>query len=144
MQQQPGVQIGLDVGDARVGVALSRSGSLAQPYATYVRAGKRAEKEILALVLKEKPELIVCGLPLSFDGTQNEQCQRVFAFAQRIQKRSGCKLIYIDEYCTSADAGELLSLAGKRGKRSEARIDAAAATLILQTYLDDSSKALIF
>jgi putative Holliday junction resolvase len=131
--------LGLDVGDALVGVAVSRSGTLAEPFKAFPRAAKEAEAEIIKLIKSQGVQLLVCGLPLSDDNKENTQCQKVRAFCDRITKRTGVEIVFVDEYCTSVDAGELLSLAGKRGRKRENRLDAAAAALILQAYLDDPS-----
>ena len=129
--------MGLDVGDALVGVAISRSGTLAEPLGAFPRAAKVAEGEIIQLIQSLSVKQLICGLPLSDDNTENIQCQKVRAFCDRIAKRTGVEIVFVDEYCTSVDAGELLSLAGKRGRKREKKLDAAAAALILQAYLDD-------
>lgn len=135
--------LGLDVGDKRVGVAmLSKGGMLATPVGTFLRAGGKAESEILTLISKHSIETVVVGLPLSDDGEKNEQCQKVEAFCRRLGKRIQVRIEFVDEYSSSYDAEEKIRSSGKRAKalKQKGIIDAAAATIILQTYLDRDTK----
>ncbi len=137
MEQAP--ILGLDVGDKRVGVAVTDQGLLlAHPVATYERAAGKAEREIIAIIEARKVSTVVAGLPLSDDGEKNQQCEKVESFCRRLQKRVDVKLEFVDEYASSYEAEARLRSAGSRGKdmKRSGKLDAAAAVLILQSYLD--------
>ena len=132
--------LGLDVGDVRVGVALSDlSALIASPFATYDRAQGRAEKAILELCQNRNVSIIVVGLPLNDDNSKNEQCLKVENFCRRLLKRVALEIHYVDEYASSVDAEERLAVSrGRKNGRGRAKgeLDAAAAAIILQTFLD--------
>lgn len=130
--------IGLDVGDKNVGTALADSqAAVAVAYKTFSRAKGVAEQEILKLIKENGIATVVAGLPLSEDGSKNEQCSKVENFCTRIKKRSGVEVVYIDEYLTSVEAEERLRNAGlKTSRGKKVAIDALSAAIILQLYLD--------
>ena len=133
--------IGLDVGDKRVGTALSDAeGRLATPHQTFERAGGRAERAIVALANEHHVRTLVVGMPYGADGSKNPQCDRVEQFCRRLQRRMRCDIIYVDEYLSSVEAEERLNQSGgKRRSRLSGEIDAASATLLLQEYLDSDA-----
>jgi putative holliday junction resolvase len=130
--------LGLDVGDKRVGVAMSRSLSgpvFALP--TLLRAQGNAEQEILSLIEKHKATTLVVGLPLGENGEATKQSDKVRSFCRRLERRAAVNIVFVDEYLSSAEALEELNL--NRADEIEARrkglIDAAAACRILEAYL---------
>jgi len=131
--------IGLDVGDKRVGVALSDPGQkFAHGVATFVRQNGKAEKEILNLIEQHKVELLVVGLPLNEGGEKTEQCCKIERFCLRLQKRAQVKVVYQDEHLTTVSSQELLA-EGKIARNKSKQLgtlDRVAAALILQEYLD--------
>ena len=130
--------LGLDVGDKRVGIALSDpGGQYAVSHPTSVRAAGRAEAEILRLIELHQIKRVVVGLPLGVDGARNEQCARVEQFCRRLCKRAVVTIIYVDEYLSSEEAKERLRTTGKNDFSKE-ELDAAAAAVILQGFLDGS------
>lgn len=134
--------LALDVGDKRVGVAISTEGSgIASVFGCFERAGGRAEGEILRLIDKENVFRLVVGLPLSDDGAENPQCAKVRAFCKRIIKRSPVELTFVDEYLSSVEAEQRLRDEGRVDGRaiSKGAIDEASAALILQSFLDNDS-----
>ena len=138
------IYIGLDVGDKRVGVALSDlSGILASPFATFDRAQGRAEKAILSLYCEKSAKCLVVGLPLSEDGAKNQQCLKVENFCRRLSKRMDLKIYYIDEYASTIEAEDKLSNRGSKRGRGGVRpdLDAASAAVILQAFLDQNRVA---
>ncbi len=147
--------LALDVGEARIGVALSdATGFLASPYATLHVS--RAEGETLAaiqrLIDETEAESLVVGLPVSLDGEIHMQGQRIQSFAALLRSVISIPLVFSDERYSTVEARRLLahpgeSASGKREKRNGRRgqvkrrqkgheIDALAATVILQDYLD--------
>ncbi|MCB0310393.1 MAG: Holliday junction resolvase RuvX [Bdellovibrionales bacterium] len=127
--------IGLDVGTVRVGVAISR-GEYAHPYATYARANKVAERAILALIAEEAIEQLVAGMPLDQDNNRTTACEMVENFCNRLVKRSRITVEYVDEYASSAEARQILEQRGERIEKESGKVDAIAAALILQRFID--------
>ena len=136
--------LGVDYGERRVGLALSDpTAMIAQPLPTLTRRkGKRPPVAPLARIAEQhRVEGIVVGLPLTPEGEDSDWTREVRAFAGRLAERSGLPVTLQDERMTSARAERAVrSLGLSRRKREEKeRIDAAAAVLILQAYLDNRS-----
>lgn len=133
--------LGLDFGRKRIGVARSDpSGMLASPHTTLVR---RLNRRPPYRTLEEIADLVgartlVMGLPLELDGSENEWCAEVREAGSRISERLGRPLVFVDERLTSVQAEEAIRSAGlrKKDREDKARIDSAAAALILQSWLD--------
>jgi len=133
--------MGVDYGTRRVGLALSDpTGTLATPLTTLVRRrGKRAPiGRILALARKHEVERFVIGLPLHPQEGENTWTAETREFGRRLRDRSGLPIHFIDESYSSAEAEARIRFVGaKRAKREEkARVDAGAAAIILQDWLD--------
>jgi putative Holliday junction resolvase len=133
--------LGLDLGERRIGVALSDpSGWLASPL--MVLRCKSREADLAAieqLVQQHGVERVIVGYPRSLDGTVGPQAQRVEKTVAQIQKRLQVPVKLWDERLSTAQAERLIHEAGKRVSRE--RIDAAAAAVILQSYLDTQQRA---
>ncbi|HEX3641843.1 MAG TPA: Holliday junction resolvase RuvX [Ktedonobacteraceae bacterium] len=145
----------LDVGEARIGVALSDStGVLASPYTTLhiSRDEEQTWKAIQKVIDETEAEGLVVGLPISLDGQLHAQGQRVQSFAKRLQEHIAIPLTLWDERLSTVEAQRLLAQRGQDegGKRQRQggqqriqskrrrhvhEIDALAATVILQDYL---------
>ncbi|MDO8750010.1 MAG: Holliday junction resolvase RuvX [Dehalococcoidia bacterium] len=130
--------LGLDVGERRIGLAISdRDGSLATPYNTIERHGlERDIAAILKLVRQEEVGTIVVGEPLSLDGSVGPQAKRTLAFYEALKAASPVPVDTWDERFSTVEAERLLREAGIAPSRNRARLDAAAAAVILQGYLD--------
>jgi putative holliday junction resolvase len=130
--------LALDVGDVRIGVALSdETGTLASGLLTLKAAGPRRDaRAVAALVREHGAGEVVVGLPLRLDGSPGPQAERIAAFAERLRRVLGVPVVTRDERLTSVAADERLAEAGVRRKDRRARIDQAAAALILQEHLD--------
>jgi putative Holliday junction resolvase len=129
--------LALDVGDKRIGLALSdETGTLARPLSTLKRASKREDFERLAALCAEyQIEKIICGLPRTLRGEEGPQARRVRRYAAELAQAIGLAIEFWDERFSSIDAQERLTAAGRKLKDKGA-IDAAAAAIILQEYLD--------
>jgi putative holliday junction resolvase len=129
----------LDVGDRRIGVALSdETGTLASGLVTVKSVGPRKDCQALAALAREHAVVeVVVGLPLRLDGALGSQAEKVVAFAERLRRVLGVPVVMRDERLTSVAAGERLAEAGVRRRDRKARIDQAAAALILQEHLDE-------
>lgn len=132
------VILALDVGEARIGVATSdETELLASPRALVRRRSDAAAIEaILRMVAEAGAGLVVVGLPVSFDGRLHAQAETVRRFAEKLRKRLAAPLVYADETLSTVRAEEQLRAAGVRPEKMRERIDAAAASVILQDYLD--------
>ncbi|MCB9030436.1 MAG: Holliday junction resolvase RuvX [Deltaproteobacteria bacterium] len=133
------IVLGIDVGDVRVGLALSdEQRKVATPYKTVQKSQGNAEKEILTLIEQRGIDTLVVGLPLNAKGEKTEQCQKVEAFCLRLQKRASITIHFVDEHLTSEAAKERLGLSGAKAQAAHKKglIDSVAASIILQEYLD--------
>ena len=131
--------MGLDIGDKRIGVAISDpSQILASPLKTIVRKDDQsAILEIAALVTQRSIGRLVIGLPYLMNGSVGEQARKVMEFTGGIKEKTGVEIVMQDERLTSFTAGQMLREADKKRKRLKKEIDAAAATVILQAHLDE-------
>lgn len=125
--------IGLDVGDRRIGVAISSpEGRLAVPLRIIERQKEPADIEAIATLARaEEATAIVVGYPLSMDGTAGQQARHIEGFARRLKKSTGLPLELWDERLTSVQAERSLT-----GSRRRGPVDDLAAAIILQAYLD--------
>ncbi|WP_374456723.1 Holliday junction resolvase RuvX [Nocardioides sp.] len=132
-----GVRLGVDPGDARIGVASSDpSGFLATPVET-VRRGKGDVRRLAQLVDELEAVEVVVGLPRSLSGAEGPAAEKVREFAARVARRVAPVPVRLcDERLTTVSAESILRDQGRRGARRRAVVDQAAAVLILQTALD--------
>jgi putative Holliday junction resolvase len=138
--------LGIDYGTRRIGLALSDpTATIAQPLPTLTRRqGKRPPVAAIAeLVRKHQAAEIVLGLPLSLAGEETDWTAEVRAFGAKLAATTGVTVSYLDERMTSVLAEQTVrSLGLKRSERERKdRIDATAALLILQAYLDRRPRA---
>ena len=133
-------KIGLDVGDVRIGVAVSDlMGLCANPRETYVRKKEDADADIAYFVeyaRREDADAFVVGLPRNMDGSEGPRAEITRAFGDALAERSGLPVIYVDERLTTVSAERLLIGADVRRDKRKKVIDKVAATIILQSYLD--------
>lgn len=136
--------VGLDVGERRIGVAVSDpTGTLARPSGVLARRGSDHEAvravalEIARLAAEDDGvQAIVVGLPRRLDGSASEMTPRVLAFADRLRAASGLPVVLQDERLSSREAESRLALREKDWRARKKKLDAAAAAVILQDYLD--------
>ena len=136
-------KVALDVGDVRIGVAVSDMlGITANPRETYVRKGKTFEDDINYFVKYAKEEdadAFVIGLPINMDGTEGPRAEVTREFGDALKEASGLQVIYVDERLTTVSAERMLIGADVRREKRKQVIDKVAATIILQSYLDGQS-----
>ena len=132
-----GVRLGIDPGDARIGVARSDpSGFLATPVET-VRRGKGDLARIAAILAEEEAVEVVVGLPRSLSGREGPAAAKVRQFAVALARRvAPVPVRLIDERMTTVSAEAMLRDRGRKGGARRAVVDQAAAVLILQQALD--------
>jgi putative Holliday junction resolvase len=128
--------LGLDVGDIRIGVALSDPlGILASPLAIVNRDDEQtAIEKIAGIVRQHEVGRVIAGLPLNMDGSMGEQAGKTMSFIAILSRYIDVPVEYRDERLTTVSARELIQ--GVRRTNRNTRYDAAAAAIILQSYLD--------
>jgi putative holliday junction resolvase len=132
--------LALDIGEKRIGVALSDAeGILASPLKIIdVESESEALKDIAALITEYGVQHIIAGLPRSMDGSLGPQSEKTIAFIAKLTPLIKVPLEFRDERLTTVTAQQMLS-GKKRGKKGiKPRYDAAAAAILLQNYLDES------
>ena len=129
--------LALDVGDRRIGIAVSDPlGLTAQPIETYTRVGYGPDtRRIAALAAQYDTRRILCGLPRNMDGTQGGQVQKVRDFAAQLEQ-AGLSVEYYDERMTTLVAESALLEANMSRADRKKKVDMVAAVVILQSYLD--------
>lgn len=128
----------LDIGDARVGVAISDPGErVASPVcvlpAQEVRSCARSFKRVLE---DWEPELLVSGLPMTLEGEEGPQAQHVRQFAQEVAAGCGLPIEFADERLSSREAKRILREKGLTEKAMRGKVDMIAASIFLQSWLD--------
>lgn len=133
--------VGLDVGDRRIGIAVSDElGMIAQPIGTLSSTGWGPDvRYIKNLADSYSARHVVCGLPQQLNGSEGIQAEKVRAFGNQLEK-AGLFVEYWDERLTSVSAERALLEGGLSRKERKAHIDKTAAALILQSYLDANSR----
>jgi putative Holliday junction resolvase len=132
-----GVRLGLDPGDARIGVARSDpSGFLATPVET-VRRGKGDLARLVKILAEEEAVEVVVGLPRSLSGGEGPAAAKVREFAAALARRiAPVPVRLVDERLTTVSAEAMLRDRGRKGSKRREVVDMAAAVLILQHALD--------
>ena len=127
----------VDYGDARTGVALSDARGLlvGSTWVVRQRNAERAAQEIAQLAREHDAERLVVGFPHNMDGTPGARAALYEDFAARLSALTGLETVLWDERRTSIDAHRILSQNGKRMKQHRDSVDAVAASLILEGYL---------
>ena len=131
--------VGLDVGDRRIGVAVSDALGITAQRLTVIERTARLEDDLAAIARvaeEQHAEAIVVGLPLTMQGEQGTQAKKIVSFAGALRTRVSCPVELLDERLTTAQGQRaLLETDASRARRKEL-IDQVAAQLILQHYLD--------
>ena len=130
--------LGIDYGDARTGLSVSDpSGFLAgSPSVIHEWNYDRLVDKLVLFIGENKIEEIVLGHPKNMDGTVGARAEKCEALAKTLEERTGVPVVLWDERRTTVAAHEILHRAGKKEKKHRENVDAVAAALILQGYLD--------
>lgn len=140
-------KIALDVGDVRIGIAVSDPmGIIAGGHETFVRT-KNIDKDmkyIVSLIKERECDTIIIGLPLNMDSSEGERVKIVKQFGDKLSKYTDVNIIYQDERWSTVSAEKALIEGGMRRDKRKTVIDKVAATIILQSYLDKINKRSIF
>ena len=130
--------MGIDLGKARTGIAISDiTESFAFPNCVITEYNE--DKMVLKVCEKIKelsPELLVIGLPKNMDGSEGFRAEECRIAASKIAEASGKKIVMWDERCTTISAHTVLNMNDTRGKKRKETVDAVAAVMILEDYLN--------
>lgn len=129
--------LGLDIGGRRIGVAISDElGMIASPIAMIERQSDVA-RQLRELIAKYGVSRLVAGLPVGLSGREGPQAEETRAFADELAADVGLPLVYWDERLSTNIAEQSLIAQGTRRDKRKQRVDAVAASVILQGYLDN-------
>lgn len=130
--------LGVDLGKARTGLAVCDKGELlASPLCVLQEHNRERLVEAIAAKAKEAgAQLLAVGLPRNMDGTEGESAQNARDIGALLEEAAGLPVAFVDERGTTITAHGYLNETNTRGKRRKAVVDAVAATVILQNYLD--------
>lgn len=129
--------LGIDFGDARVGVAVTDPlGITTQGVGTVQNTGmKKLIAELAEIIDEYKPEEIVIGMPKNMDGTEGFRAEATYKFAKRLGRVFDGKIEFVDERLTTVGAAQFLNTTNTRGDKRKSVIDTVSACLILETYM---------
>lgn len=130
--------MGIDFGMARIGIALSDDTKfLASPFETYKRKNEQDDlQHIINIIQEKKVDEIVCGLPYNMQGEEQEIAQKTREFISKLLNIYSIKVEFVDERLSSLMAEEMLKETERDWKKRKEKLDAVAASIILQDYLD--------
>jgi putative Holliday junction resolvase len=130
----------LDHGTKNIGIAFSDEMEiLATPFEVWPSLGEPTLQRLAALARAEGVQALVVGLPRHKDGSESATAPLARAFGEALAARTGLPLLFWDEHLSSAEADRLLAQRGVKAKDRKARLDAAAAAVILQDLMSDRS-----
>ncbi len=136
--------VGIDLGAARIGVAVSDElGLLAHPVET-VPAGIGAAKRIAEIVQEKNADRVIVGLPRHMNGATGTGAVDALAFAKKLETILSCPVLTWDERLTTTAANRALRDSGRKSRNSRQVVDQVAAQMILQGYLDSLQTDEIF
>lgn len=129
--------LAIDYGDARTGVAISDPSGFLAGFTTVIqsRSAKEVIQQLTGLIQTHQPQRLVMGFPRNMDGTEGPRAELYRVFAKQLEEAAGMEVILWDERRTTVDAHRILTETGNFGKKRKDKVDAVAATLILEGYL---------
>ena len=128
--------LALDIGDVRIGTAISQNQIMATPLCTIQRRTTPADiSAIMQLIDEYKPSQIVVGLPLTWDDQISIQAQKIKDFSSILAVEAQAEIVFWDERRTTIQAQEIMITNKTRRKRKKQKVDQIAAALILEDYL---------
>jgi putative Holliday junction resolvase len=134
--------LALDVGDKRIGVALSDpTGTIASILPAIRRIGHRKDLQaVLKLIQENQVERVLIGLPLLMSGEVGEQARKVRAFGEALRAVTAVPIEYRDERLSTVAAYEIMEQSGVKKAARKKKVDSVAAAVVLQEYLNDKSR----
>lgn len=130
--------LGIDLGEKRIGIALSDPGRIVAQSAGQIARGTPAEtlEKLRDMAARHEVDGAVVGLPLNMNGSDGPAARSAREFAGSLRKGLGIPVALWDERLTTAEADSLMKSAGLSRRKRAVRVDGIAAQLILQSYLD--------
>ncbi|MBK7175757.1 MAG: Holliday junction resolvase RuvX [Chloroflexi bacterium] len=130
--------LGLDLGEKRIGVAVSDATRTIATTLTVIKRTSRQDDfaQIGRFIAEQQANLVVVGLPVMLDGHEGEKAAWVRDYAAALQEHLHIPVAFTDEAFTTVQAENSLRARGQKGRKIRQNVDAVAATLILQAYLD--------
>ncbi|HVN22961.1 MAG TPA: Holliday junction resolvase RuvX [Syntrophorhabdales bacterium] len=134
--------LSLDVGEKRIGIAISDSqASIAQPLKLYQRGSLAQDiDEVKKLVREYDVSRIVCGLPKNLDGSIGKKAEAIVEFARKIEEKTHVPVDLWDERFSTDEAHRIFDMHEYKHKKRKPYIDMMAAQIILQGFLDAHKK----
>ncbi len=128
----------VDFGDSRTGIAVcGKSELIASPVTViFEKDFNTCIEKTAALAKEQRAEKIVVGFPKNMNGSEGERCEKCTFFASELEKLCGIPTILWDERCTTVSAHNYLNVTNTRGKKRKNVVDAVAAVIILESYLE--------
>ena len=132
------ILLGIDFGDTRTGIAkLDTRYPIATPLETVRKNNPNAAaEEIRGIAVREKAEKLRWGLRRNMNGSEGFRAEKTRAFGRLLEEMTGLPVAYFDERLTSSYANAVFNMTDTRGKKRKETVDAVAATVILQGYMD--------
>lgn len=132
------VALALDIGEVRVGIAVSdATGRIAMPVKVLPAAEVAGMARPFRLLLEDyEPDVLVCGRPETLGGEDGPQAERVMKVARSVANATGLPLEFVDERLSSREAKRILREQGLSEREMRGKVDSVAASLFLQTWLD--------
>lgn len=136
------IALALDIGEARVGIAVSdATGTLAMPVKVLPAQEVLGNARSFRYIIEDyEPDVLICGRPETLAGEDGPQAQRVIDAAEKIARATGLPLEFIDERLSSREAKRILREQGLSEREMRGKVDSVAASLFLQTWLDVRNK----
>ena len=133
------IALALDIGEVRVGIAVSdASGSVAMPVKVLPAQEVLSCARTFRLLIEDyEPDVLVCGLPQTLAGEEGPQAARIRAAAERISRATNLPVAFTDERLSSREAKRILREQGLTERSMCGKVDMVAASLFLQTWLDE-------
>jgi putative Holliday junction resolvase len=132
--------LGIDPGEARVGVAVSDDlGMLAHPLETIDVSKHDPCDRIAELVAQKAASAVIVGVPRNMDGSFGPAAEKSRVLIEKLKSRVECKVVAWDERLTTVSAQRALREAGRKAKNQRAVIDQAAAQILLQSWIDSQT-----
>ncbi|MBQ8762347.1 MAG: Holliday junction resolvase RuvX [Clostridia bacterium] len=134
-------KLGIDLGDARIGLALSDPlGIIASGLETYKRKNLEQDlQHIVDIIKSNNVDTIVMGLPKNMDGTEGERVEKTKEFCAKLKEVTDVKIVFMDERLTTVCAEKMLIESNVRREDRKKVIDKVAACIILQSWLDSAN-----
>ena len=134
--------MGIDYGDARTGIAFSDllCSIVGSTTVIHSRKPEKTLQEIVKLAAEHDAGEIVMGLPKNMDGSEGPRAELCRAFAEEVRQATGLEVTLWDERRTTVEAHNILNEHNYHGKKRKNTVDAVAASLILEGYLNFRSK----